>query len=152
MYSPILYLEHLVLFGGCGYSVCFYSAAKVYICLSSFKICRRLSAKCLLESPYFPTTVKASYLFLAPLQLLAKHGSQLRYAATFAMQGAFKAMGPFAAEMSAPYCLSLVVAPLSDVEAEWAYTLLKEIIKSLKPKSVKTMILPAMQKILQASN
>ncbi|PON68424.1 Regulatory associated protein of TOR [Parasponia andersonii] len=112
---------------------------------------RRPSAKCLLESPYFSTTVKASYLFLAPLHLLAKHGSRLQYAATFAMQGAIKAMGPFAAEMSAPYCLSLIVATLSDVEAEWAYTLLKELIKCLKPKSVKTMILPAMQKILQTT-
>ncbi|XP_062111026.1 protein GFS12 [Humulus lupulus] len=112
---------------------------------------RRPSAKCLLESPFFPATIKTSYLFLAPLQLLAKHGSCLQYAATFAMQGALKAMGPLAAELSAPYCLSLVVAPLSDVEAEWAYTLLKELIKCLKPKSVKKMILPAIQKILQTT-
>ncbi|KAH7517721.1 hypothetical protein FEM48_Zijuj09G0094300 [Ziziphus jujuba var. spinosa] len=100
---------------------------------------RRPSAKCLLESPYFPATVKASYLFLAPLQLLAKDGSRLRYAASFAMRGALKSMGTLAAEMCAPYCLSLVVTPLSDLESEWAYTLLKEFIKSLNPKAVKTM-------------
>ncbi|XP_024023375.1 protein GFS12 isoform X2 [Morus notabilis] len=112
---------------------------------------RRPSAKCLLESPYFSSTVKACYLFLAPLQLLAKHGSRLQYAATFATQGALKAMGTFAAKMCAPYCLSLVLAPLSDIEAEWAYTLLKELIKCLKPKSVKAIILPAIQKILQTT-
>lgn len=112
---------------------------------------RRPLAKCLLESPYFPTTVKASYLFLAPLQLLAKGGSCLQYAANFAKQGVLKAMGTFAAEMCAPYCLSFVVTPLSDTEAEWAYMLLKEFIKSLTPKAVKTLVLPAIQKILQVS-
>ncbi|BFG14833.1 hypothetical protein CerSpe_011080 [Prunus speciosa] len=112
---------------------------------------RRPSAKCLLESPYFPTTVKASYLFLAPLQLLAKGGSRLHYAANFAKQGVLKAMGTFAAEMCAPYCLSLVVTPLSDTEAEWAYTLLKEFIKNLTPKAVKRIVLPAIQRILQTT-
>ncbi|XP_058209044.1 protein GFS12 isoform X1 [Rhododendron vialii] len=112
---------------------------------------RRPSAKCLLESPYFATTVRSSYLFLAPLQLLAKDGLRLHYAANFAKQGAFKAMGPFAAEMCASYCLPLVLTSLSDIEAEWAYTLLKELLKCLKPNAVKTLILPAIQKILQAS-
>ncbi|KAE9455044.1 hypothetical protein C3L33_13054, partial [Rhododendron williamsianum] len=111
---------------------------------------RRPSAKCLLESPYFATTVRSSYLFLGPLQLLAKDGLRLRYAANFSKQGAFKAMGPFAAEMCASYCLPLVLTSLSDIEAEWAYTLLKELLKCLKPNAVKTLILPAIQKILQA--
>lgn len=114
------------------------------------KLIRRPSARSLLESPYFPTTVKSSYLFVAPLQLMAKDGSRLQYAANFAKQGALKAMGSFAAEMSAPYCLPLVFSPLSDAEAEWAYILLKEFIKCLSPKAVKTMILPVIQKILQA--
>lgn len=61
-------------------------------------------------------------------------------------------MGTYAAEMCAPYCLPLVLTPLSDAEAEWAYTLLKEFIKSLSPKAVKTAILPTIQKILQASS
>ncbi|XP_050372767.1 protein GFS12 isoform X2 [Argentina anserina] len=112
---------------------------------------RRPSAKSLLESPYFPSTVKASYLFLAPLHLRAKDGSCLHYAANFAKQGVLKAMGTFAAEMCAPFCLSLVVTPLSDTEAEWAYTLLKEFIKSLTPNAVKTIVLPAIQKILQTT-
>lgn len=89
-------------------------------------------------------------MFLGPLQLLAKDGLRLRYAANFAKQGAFKAMGPFAAEMCASYCLPLVLTSLSDIEAEWAYTLLKELLKCLKPNAVKTLILPAIQKILQA--
>lgn len=90
-------------------------------------------------------------MFVAPLQLLAKDGSRLRYAANFAKQGALKAMGAFGAEMCAPYCLPLVVAPLSDTEAEWAYILLKEFLKCLKSKAVKSLVLPAIQKILQAS-
>lgn len=112
---------------------------------------RRPSAKCLLESPYFPTTITSSYLFLAPLQLLSKEGTRLRYAASFANRGALKAMGAFAAEMCAPHCLPLVITSLSDDEAEWAYILLKEFLKCLKPKAVKALILPAIQKILQAS-
>ncbi|KAK6265211.1 hypothetical protein QUC31_016048 [Theobroma cacao] len=112
---------------------------------------RRPSAKSLLESPYFPSTVKSVYLFTAPLQLMVKDGSRLHYAANFAKQGALKAMGTLAAEMCAPYCLPLAVAPLSDSEAEWAYILLKEFIKCLTPEAVKASVLPAIQKILQAS-
>lgn len=113
---------------------------------------RRPSAKSLLESPYFPATIRSSYLFLAPLQLLAKDGSRLCYTANFAKQGALKEMGTFAAEMCAPYCLPFVANPLSDTEAEWAYIMLKEFLKCLKPKAVKALILPAIQKILQATN
>ncbi|KDP27993.1 hypothetical protein JCGZ_19073 [Jatropha curcas] len=112
---------------------------------------RRPSAKSLLESPYFPTTVKSSYMFIAPLQLIASNGSRLQYAANFAKQGALKAMGSFAAEMCLPYCIPLVVNPQSDTEAEWAYTLLKEFIKCLTPKAVKMAVLPAIQKILQTT-
>lgn len=123
--------------------------SKVFLLI--FKIIRRPSAKSLLESPYFPTTVRSSYLFLAPLQLLSKDGSRVRYAASFAKRGALKAMGAFAAEMCAPYCLALIVTPLSDVEAEWAYIILKEFLRCLNPEAVKTLVLPAIQKILQAS-
>ncbi|XP_050216063.1 protein GFS12 isoform X2 [Mercurialis annua] len=112
---------------------------------------RRPSAKCVLESPYFPTTIKSSYLFIAPLQLLANNGSHLQYAANFAKQGALKAMGAFAAEMCVPFCLPLVVNPQFEIEAEWAYVLLKEFIKCLTPKAVKTLVLPAIQKILQTT-
>ncbi|KAJ6718441.1 hypothetical protein OIU79_006354 [Salix purpurea] len=112
---------------------------------------RRPSAKSILESPYFPATVKSAYLFIAPLQLLANDGTRLQYTANFAKQGALKAMGTLAAEMCAPYCLPLVVNPLSDIEAEWAYVMLKEFLKCLTPKAVKDLILPAIQKILQTT-
>ncbi|XP_010276538.1 PREDICTED: protein GFS12 isoform X2 [Nelumbo nucifera] len=113
---------------------------------------RRPSAKSLLESPYFPETVRSSYVFLAPLHLLAKDGSCLQYAAKLAKQGALKAMGKFAAEMCAPYCLSLLATPSSDTEADWAFLLLKELLKCLKPQAIKTLVLPSIQKILQATN
>ncbi|KAL7197332.1 hypothetical protein ACSBR2_019972 [Camellia fascicularis] len=113
---------------------------------------RRPSAKCLLESPYFSTPVRSSYLFLNPLQLFTKNGLCFRYAAIFAKQGAFKAMCPFAAEMCAPYCLSLVVTHVSDIEAEWEYILLKEFSKCLKQKAVKALILHTIQTILQANS
>lgn len=116
-----------------------------------FENTRRPSAKSLLESPYFPPTVRSSYLFLAPLQLLSEDGSRIRYAASFAKRGALKAMGACAAEMCAPYCLSLMVTPLSDADAEWAYILLKEFLRCLNPEAVKALVLPAIQKILQAS-
>ncbi|XP_022999796.1 protein GFS12 isoform X1 [Cucurbita maxima] len=110
---------------------------------------RRPSAKNILESPCFPATIKSCYLFLAPLQILAKDVTRLRYAANFAKQGALKAMGEFAAEMCAPYCLPLILAPQSDAEVEWAYVLLKEFLKCLMSKAVKTLVLPVIQKILQ---
>ncbi|KAJ4823608.1 hypothetical protein Tsubulata_026487 [Turnera subulata] len=96
---------------------------------------RRPSSKSILESPYFPATVKSSYLFIAPLQLLANDGSRLRYAANFAKQGVLRAMGTFAAEMCAPYCLPLVASSGSETEAESAYVLLKEFMKCLTPKA-----------------
>nr|XP_027120938.1 protein GFS12-like [Coffea arabica] len=112
---------------------------------------RRPSVKCLLDSPFFPATVRSSYLFLASLQLLAKDESRLRYAATFAKQGALKAMGSFAAEMCASYCLPLVKTTLSDTEAEFAYILLNEFLKCLNPEAIKKLVLPIIQKILQAT-
>ncbi|CAM8993099.1 unnamed protein product [Rhodiola kirilowii] len=112
---------------------------------------RRPSVKCLLESPYFTNTVRSSYLFLSPLQLLATDGSGLQYAANFVKKGALKAMGTFSAEMCAPYCLSLVVNSLSDTNADCAYIILEEFLKVLEPKAVTELMLPTIQKILQAS-
>ncbi|KAK4258011.1 hypothetical protein QN277_007524 [Acacia crassicarpa] len=112
---------------------------------------RRPTAKTLLGSPYFPKTVKSAYLFLAPLQLLAKNETRLRYAANFAKQGALKAMGTFAAEMCAPFCLPLVLDTANVTESERASVLVKEFIKCLTAQAVKTLVLPTIQKILQAS-
>ncbi|KAE9611270.1 putative protein kinase CMGC-CDKL-Cr family transcription factor WD40-like family [Lupinus albus] len=112
---------------------------------------RRPSAKILLESPYFPKTVKSSYLFLAPLHLVAKDETRLCYAANLAKQGALWEMGTFAAEMCAPYCLPLVLNAVNDSEAELAYILLKEFIKCLTGHAVKILILPTIQKILQTT-
>ncbi|CAK9328893.1 unnamed protein product [Citrullus colocynthis] len=112
---------------------------------------RRPSAKNILESPYFPATIKSCYLFLAPLQLLAKDATRLRYVANFAKQGALKAMGDFAAEMCAPYCMPLILTTQTGAEVEWAYVLLKEFLKCLMPKAVKTLVLPVIQKILQVT-
>lgn len=95
--------------------------------------------------------MSSAYLFLGPLHLLAGSGSRLQYAAKFAREGALKSMGAFAAEMCAPYCLPLITTPLSDVDAGSALYLLIEFLKCLKPQAVKTLILPAIQKILQAS-
>ncbi|KAK8573029.1 hypothetical protein V6N12_029068 [Hibiscus sabdariffa] len=121
-------------------------------CCTSFHLMlKRPSAKSLLESPWFPSTVKSVYLFTAPLQLMATDGSRLQYAANFAKQGALKTMGTLAAEMCAPYCLPLASTPLSDAEAECAYILLKEFIKCLTPKAVKASVLPVIQKILQTT-
>lgn len=113
-----------------------------------FEKIRRPSAKCLLNSPYFSATVKSAYLFAAPLHLLAKGGTRLYYAASFAKQGALKAMGPFVAEMCAVYCLPLATTLLSDDECEWAYVLIKELTKYLTPMAVQRLVLPSIQKIL----
>lgn len=60
-------------------------------------------------------------------------------------------MGSFAAEVCASYCLPLVKTTLSDTEAEWAYMLLNEFVKCLNPEAIRNLVLPAIQKILQAS-
>ncbi|XP_020277297.1 protein GFS12 isoform X2 [Asparagus officinalis] len=112
---------------------------------------RRPSAKSLLESQFFPPTIRCAYLFLAPLQILAKAGHRIKYAAKLASVGALRAMGTYAAEMCAPFCLSLIMSPLSNVEAESALCILKEFLKCLNTQGIKTLILPSIQKILQAS-
>ncbi|XP_020695748.2 protein GFS12 isoform X1 [Dendrobium catenatum] len=112
---------------------------------------RRLAAKCFLESPYFSASVRGVYLFLAPLQLLSRPGYRLRYAARLASEGAFRAMGPYAAEMCASYCLPLIMSALSDFEAESALCLLKEFLKCLNSLTNRELLLPTIQKILQAS-
>ncbi|TVU21077.1 hypothetical protein EJB05_30691, partial [Eragrostis curvula] len=82
---------------------------------------RRPSAKHLLESPYFPPSVRSAYMFLAPLQVLCTSRERIKYVAKLASEGALEAMGKFAAEMCAPYCLSLISSSLSDVDTESAF-------------------------------
>ncbi|KAF3777824.1 GFS12 protein [Nymphaea thermarum] len=112
---------------------------------------RRPSAYCLLESPYFPQTVRSAYLFVAPLHLLTSNGSRLQFAAKLAGEGALRLMGPFAAEMCMSYCMPLVMSSLSDSEAEWASFLLKEFLRCLKPQAVIVSVLPVIQRVLQSS-
>ncbi|XP_020588652.1 protein GFS12 isoform X2 [Phalaenopsis equestris] len=111
----------------------------------------RPAAKCFLESPYFSASIRGVYLFLAPLQLLSRPGSRLRYAARLAIEGALKAMGTYAAEMCASYCLPLIMSAISDFEAEPALCLLKEFLKCLDTWAIRELLLPTIQKILHAS-
>ncbi|KAL6626248.1 hypothetical protein ACP70R_029974 [Stipagrostis hirtigluma subsp. patula] len=111
---------------------------------------RRPSAKHLFESPYFPPSVRSAYMFLSPLQVLCKPRDRLKYVAKLASEGAVKAMGEFAAEMCAPYCLALVSSSLSDVDTESALLLLKEFLKCLNIQATKELVLQIIQKILQA--
>ncbi|XP_042027460.1 protein GFS12 isoform X4 [Salvia splendens] len=112
---------------------------------------RRPSVKCLLESPYFPKSVKSSYYFLAAFHGLSRNDLRLQYAATFAKQGALKRMGAFGAAMCAPYCLPLIVTSASDAEAEWAYLLLAEFLKCLKSEAVMKFVVPSVQRVLQGT-
>ncbi|XP_040378443.1 protein GFS12 isoform X2 [Oryza brachyantha] len=111
---------------------------------------RRPLAKHLLESQYFPPSIRSAYMFLAPLQLICKSRDRLKYVAKLASEGTLKAMGEFAAEMCAPYCLPLVSPSLSDVDTEFALALLKEFVKCLSVQATKDLILHIIQKILQA--
>ncbi|KAG9459916.1 hypothetical protein H6P81_004424 [Aristolochia fimbriata] len=113
---------------------------------------RRPSAKSLLESPYFSPKIRSAYVFLAPLQLLGSSGSRLHYTSKLAGAGALRSMGQFAAELCAPYCLSLITMTLSETEAESALYLLMEFLKCLKFQAITTLILPVLQKILQATD
>ncbi|MQL80327.1 hypothetical protein Taro_012750 [Colocasia esculenta] len=113
---------------------------------------RRPSAKSLLESHYFPPTVRAVYHFVAPLQVLSKAAARFQYAAKLAREGALKVMGPFAAEMCAPYCLALITTPLSDNGTESALCLLKQYVKCLEFHAVKSLVFPTIQKILQGAD
>ncbi|PKA52692.1 hypothetical protein AXF42_Ash001673 [Apostasia shenzhenica] len=112
---------------------------------------RRLSAICLLESPFFPPSVRAVYLFVAPLQHLSSPGYRLQYAAKLANGGALKALGTHATEMCASYTLPLIMSAFSDAETESALFLLKEFLKCLSFQAIEALLLPTIQKILQAS-
>lgn len=94
--------------------------------------------------------MKSSYYFLASFHLLSRNDLRLQFAATFAKQGALERMGDFGAEMCASYCLPLVVTSASDAEAEWAYLLLIEFLKCLKSEAVMKIVVPYIQRILQA--
>jgi WD repeat-containing protein 81 len=111
---------------------------------------RRPSSKQLLESPYFPPSVRSAYMFLAPLQLLCTSGHRLKYVAKLASEGALKAMGKFTAEVCASFCLPFVSSSLSDVDTESVLSLLKEFLKCLSVQATKELILSIIQKILQA--
>ncbi|CAN6466622.1 unnamed protein product [Victoria cruziana] len=112
---------------------------------------RRPTAYCLLDSPYFPQTIRSVYLFLAPLHLLTSNGSRLQFAAKLAGEGALRLMGSFAAEMCMSYCMPLIMTSLSDSETEWASFLLKEFLRCVKPQAVIASMLPVIQRVLQAS-
>lgn len=60
-------------------------------------------------------------------------------------------MGPFASEMCAPNCLKFLLNPLTDAEAEWGCIILTEFLRCLNPIAIKKLLVPAIQKILQAS-
>ncbi|KAB8081228.1 hypothetical protein EE612_002250 [Oryza sativa] len=109
---------------------------------------RRPLAKHLLESQYFPPSVRSAYMFLAPLQLICTPRDRLKYVAKLASEGTLRAMGECAAEMCAPYCLPLVSPSLSDIDT--ALALLKEFVKCLSVQATKDLILHIIQKILQA--
>ncbi|VAI88899.1 unnamed protein product [Triticum turgidum subsp. durum] len=96
---------------------------------------RRPCSKHLLESPYFPPSVRSAYMFLAPLQLLCTSGDRLKYVTKLASEGTLKAMGEFAAEVCAPYCLPFVSSSRSDVDTESCLRLLKEFLKCLSVKA-----------------
>ncbi|KAF7109542.1 hypothetical protein CFC21_109785 [Triticum aestivum] len=110
---------------------------------------RRPCSKHLLESPYFPPSVRSAYMFLAPLQLLCTSGDRLKYVTKLASEGTLKAMGEFAAEVCAPYCLPFVSSSRLDVDTESCLRLLKEFLKCLSVQAAKKHILPIIQKILQ---
>jgi len=66
--------------------------------------------------------------------------------------GDLRKMGAFATEMSATHCLPFRVNAVIDTEVEWAYILVKELMKCLAAQAVKILILPTIQKILQAGS
>ncbi|XP_078161188.1 protein serine/threonine kinase isoform X4 [Carex rostrata] len=112
---------------------------------------RRPSAKGLLDSKYFPQTFRSAYTFLAPLQLNCSPALRLKYACMLASKGALKAMGPLAAEACVPFCVQLILTALPDAEAETAVSLLRELLRCLTSQATRDLILPLIQKILQAS-
>ncbi|KAJ4796992.1 beige/BEACH domain protein [Rhynchospora pubera] len=112
---------------------------------------RRPSAKCLLDTKYFPQTIRSAYAFLAPLQINCRPNLRLKYASMLASKGALKAMGSLAAEACAPFCVQLILTPLPDAEADTVVSLLGELLKCLTSHSSRDLILPAIQKILQAA-
>lgn len=83
--------------------------------------------------------------------MLAGNRSRLEFAAKLAKEGYLKSMGPVAAEICTPVCLLLVMASQSDVEAESALLVLVELLKCLQSNTIKALVLPSIQKILQVS-
>ncbi|XP_078435452.1 protein serine/threonine kinase isoform X2 [Wolffia australiana] len=110
---------------------------------------RRPSAKSILESEYFSPGTRSVYSFVAPIHYLSTSTSRLQYASKLGNKGALRAMGPLAVEMCAPFCLPLILSPLSDAESEASISLLSDFMRSLKFPAVKFLIVPIIQRILQ---
>lgn len=67
-----------------------------------------------------------------------------------AAKGVLKAMGSVAAEACVPFCVQLILADLPDAEAATAVSLLRELLRCLTSQASRDLILPVIQKIIQA--
>ncbi|CAM6117206.1 unnamed protein product [Calypogeia fissa] len=111
---------------------------------------RKPTAAELLESPFFSSTVRAVYFFLAPLRLLKSKHERLRYMARMASGGAFVSMGHAAAEMCTSSTLSLIFPPYEDIAVDAVIMLITKLLEALKPHTSKRLLVPVVQRLLQS--
>lgn len=110
---------------------------------------RRLSASGLLESPFFPPTVRAVHSFLSVLHLLESKGGRLEFVAKLANQRAFLLMGPLAARKCISSCLLLLVLPCECNHVQAWMDFLRASLVALKPHDINALLVPTIQTLLQ---
>ncbi|BBN00900.1 WD repeat-containing protein 81 [Marchantia polymorpha subsp. ruderalis] len=119
-------------------------------CTLDKDLLRRPTASMLLQSQFFSPVIRAVYYFLAPLNVLRSKADRLRYVAIMARQGAFQSMGPSAAEMCTPSCLSLVVPPSEDIDVDAVVLLVTKLLRALNKHGVRKLLMPVLQRLLQS--
>lgn len=58
-------------------------------------------------------------------------------------------MGPSAAEMCTPSCLSLVVPPSEDIDVDAVVLLVTKLLRALNKHGVRKLLMPVLQRLLQ---
>ncbi|KAI5077475.1 hypothetical protein GOP47_0007299 [Adiantum capillus-veneris] len=110
---------------------------------------RRICAARLLESPFFPPTVRTVHSFVSLLYLMDDQKSRLEVVARLASHGAFILMGSVAAKKCICFGLSSLVLPSENIPVQECIAFLNAALLSLKPHDAKTLLIPVIQHFLQ---
>ncbi|KAJ7561165.1 hypothetical protein O6H91_03G016900 [Diphasiastrum complanatum] len=111
---------------------------------------RRPTAQMLLDSPFFPASIRLVYDFLSTLECFSTTQERWEYVAQKSQEGAFQSMGSTAAEICAASCFSLITPPYECLDSGAIIDFLQSMLQSMKPNASKWLLVPVVQRLLQS--